>query len=101
MDGVGVEPTFTESESIVLPLNEPPNYIYKYNWNIFVSQIFFWPPKDLNLNLKNRNLVCYPITPQGHFFSAGGSYNCLYELICILYPHQYHTRFGSIDIHQT
>lgn len=42
VDGVGVEPTFTESESIVLPLNEPPcDLLYNYNPFLSFSQIFF------------------------------------------------------------
>ena len=32
-EGPGFEPGFTESESVVLPLNDPPAFCFSYNVN--------------------------------------------------------------------
>ena len=99
MDGVGVEPTFTESESIVLPLNEPPNYSYKYNWNIFVSQIFFVTPQGFEPQPKEPESRVLSNYTTGPFISAGGFYNHLYVSVCKHFPHLFRTQFDSIHIH--
>jgi hypothetical protein len=47
VDGMGVEPIFTESESIVLPAKRTTLYKYIYNYN-----------RKINLSQLNQDLFC-------------------------------------------